>query len=75
MKLESSRDYIYLHFESAEFKNEGEIRKQIMAKIEHNFPQEGEYYLDRDSGAWFFNNTKENLRKLEKITGEKAQQI
>lgn len=73
MKLESNGEFIYLHFESAEFKNEGEIRKLIMAKIEHNFKQEGEYYLDRDLGAWVFDNTEKNVNKIEGITGEKVQ--
>lgn len=75
MKLESNGEFIFLHFESAEFKNDGAIRKLTMAKIEHNFKQEGEYYLDRDLGAWAFDDNEKNASKLEGITGEKVQTI
>lgn len=71
MKIESDNEFIYLVFEREDHKNDGEIRKRVIAKLKARFSTE-EMVYDSEDKLWKFNYDQETIDKLRGIVNEEA---
>lgn len=71
MKIESDNEFICLYFERADHRNNGEIRKRVIAKLKAKFSNE-EMLYDSENKLWKFNYDQETIDKLRGIVNEEA---
>ena len=71
MKIESDSEFICLFFERGDHKNDGEIRKRVIAKLKAKFSNE-EMLYDSVERLWKFNYDQETIDKLRGILNEEA---